>query len=130
MDYIYEEICYIVDARNEWARKRNSLRFKLMYAIDARKPNQIVKELEKKFNDHNAKRHELNERSSRLRSLLKESNGKLISDKSAGYKGIRFNWGAAEEKTVEREQIKRLAANHIFRSAVESSLANPILPTL
>jgi len=130
MNSVYEEICFIVNARNEWARKRSSLRYKLMYAVDNRKPIEIINKLKREFEAHNKLRHDLNKHSFKLKRLLKQTNGKLISDRSAGYCQIRFypepystfSWSLDGARVVEREQIKMLAMNYLFRCAVEKQL--------
>lgn len=133
MNHLYEEICFIVNARNVWAKKRNSLRHKLSYARDWKKPQRTIKALEKQYKAHNDKRHKLNKYSLRLKRLLKKTNGRLISDSNAGYKSIVF-YTHANSRTwlhksvsLKRDEIQRLAASYAFNSVIEGQILKPIL---
>jgi len=83
------EICWIVDKRNKWAKERKKLRNKLYRSeIDNKSTEEECENIKLEFNRHNYLRIVLNQHTRRLKSLLKQENLKLISDKNAGYCAI------------------------------------------
>lgn len=100
------EICWIVNQRNIWAKKRQHYRNK-MYRGGLKLPSlkhlsspesiptssntaNLPEELKVALDSLNAERVKLSKFTKRLRYLLKQINGHLVPDSNAGYHCIKF----------------------------------------
>ena len=105
---VLNEICWIVQQRNEWAKRRQHYRnkYRYYYGMTADEQNN----LDAKYEAVNAERAKLRPYTKRLRSLLRKIEGLLGSDLNAGYDRIVF--GLDELMVIQREEITARAKEY------------------
>ena len=116
------EICWIVDQRNKWARRRGIARSKMNYARDSSKPKNKIKRLVLSFAKINAEKEKLRKYTLRLRRLLKKENCFLRSDSSAGYDAIVIRNSSSQIGLIERTQISVIAADFEVNLQIQKML--------
>lgn len=100
---ILNEICWIVQQRNEWAKRRQHYRNKFR-RISKMTPDEQV-QLHTAYKTVNAETAKLNKYTKRLKYLLKKINARLGSDSNAGYARIVVNPTPNSAEIVHREEI-------------------------
>jgi hypothetical protein len=114
---ILNEICWIVQRRNEWAKRRQHYRNKIYRSKYVRGPKLSQEEfatLAAKYKQVNGERLSLNVHTKRLRTLLKKVDGLLHSDKNAGYGAVAVgvNGDILGYKIIRRDEITARAKEH------------------
>lgn len=112
---VLNEICWIVQRRNEWAKLRQHYRNKIYrskYLSRSKFSDEERAQFILKFKEINNQRLVLNAHTKRLRSLLKKINGALHSDKNAGYDSIEYAVGEDDCKIIWRGEITARAKEH------------------
>lgn len=100
---VINEICWIVQQRNEWAKRRQHYRNKFRRLSKMRPAEQM--QLHAAYEAVNAERAKLNKYTKRLKSLLKKIDARLGSDHNAGYARIVFNPTPDSIEIIYREEI-------------------------
>jgi hypothetical protein len=113
-----DEICWIVNQRNIWAKKRSSLRHKVLYAQKIGKL-ELAKDLAAEYTAHNELRHALNTNTKRLKYLIKEVGCKLNSDRNAGYRSIVL---LRSRSWLSKEEIAGAALAYEAEKAIDKAL--------
>jgi hypothetical protein len=113
---VLNEICWIVQQRNEWAKRRQHYRNKVyrsQFISRSKFSNEERAQFILKFKEVNDERSALNVRTKRLRGLLKKINGVLRSDKNAGYDSIEYTIGNSDIcKIIWRGEIGARAKDY------------------
>lgn len=141
------EICWIVNQRNIWAKKRQHYRNK-MYRSGLKLPSlkhlassegtstssntaNLPEELKVALDSLNVERVKLSKFTKRLRYLLKQINGHLVPDSNAGYHYIKFYKpsGLVEDSLfgniiikVQRDEIVKYSLIYETNLAISSML--------
>lgn len=134
---LLNEICWIVNQRNVWARKRQHHRNKLNrsrlklesfkhfsqpeYSLLIDSQTKLHNELKAAFDSANAERSKLIKFTKRLKFLLKQIDANLVSDANAGYSAveIRKQIDAAAEGTIAGAQSNRYKiSSHVNRDEI------------
>jgi hypothetical protein len=105
---VLNEVCWIVQQRNEWAKRRQHYRNKYRYYRNMTADEQV--NLDAKYEAVNSERAKLKPYTKRLRSLLRKMEGLLGSDSNAGYDRIVF--GLDELMFIKREEIAARAKEY------------------
>jgi hypothetical protein len=108
-ELILNEICWIVDKRNAWAKRRMHYRNKLRSIAIADPRYQDVLS---KYIEVNRERTSINVHTKRLRALLKSIQAKLVSDQNAGYQRIDIYLDDGRCTSISREEIAHHAREH------------------
>ena len=112
------EICWIVSQRNAWAKKRSSLRHKVLYAKKTGKV-ELTDALMAEYTAHNELRHALNTNTKRLKYLVKVVGCKLNSDRNAGYRSIVL---LRSRSWLSKSEIADAALAFEAEKAIENAL--------
>jgi len=112
------EICWIVSQRNVWAKKRSSLRHKVLYAKKTDKI-ELANALMAEYAAHNELRHALNTNTKRLKYLVKVVGCKLNSDRNAGYRSIVL---LRSRSWLSKGEIEEAALEFEAENTIESAL--------
>jgi hypothetical protein len=105
---VLNEICWIVQQRNEWAKRRQHYRNKFRYYRNMSAVDQA--DLHAKYEQINNERLKLKPYTKRLRNLLKKIEGLLNSDSNAGYDRIVIDLDTVV--IVRREEIAARAKDY------------------
>lgn len=100
---VLNEICWIVQQRNEWAKRRQHYRNKFRRILKMSPVEQM--QLHTAYKSVNAERAKLNKYTKRLKSLLKKVDAHLGSDHNAGYARIVFNPTPDSIEIIHRDEI-------------------------
>jgi hypothetical protein len=100
---VLNEICWIVQQRNEWAKRRQHYRNKFRRILKMSPAEQM--QLHTDYKTVNAESAKLNKYTKRLKSLLKRVDARLGSDHNAGYARIVFNPTPDSIEIIHRDEI-------------------------
>lgn len=100
---VLNEICWIVQQRNEWAKRRQHYRNKFRRILKMSPAEQM--QLNADYRTVNAESAKLNKYTKRLKSLLKKVDARLGSDHNAGYARIVFNPTPNSIEIIHRGEI-------------------------
>lgn len=100
---LLNEICWIVQQRNEWAKRRQHYRNKFRRILKMSPAEQM--QLSADYKTVNSERVKLNKHTKRLKYLLKKIDARLGSDHNAGYARIVFNPTPDSIEIIHREEI-------------------------
>ena len=100
---VLNEICWIVQQRNEWAKRRQHHRNKFRRILKMSPAEQM--QLHAAYKAVNAESAKLNKYTKRLKFLLKKIDARLGSDSNAGYARIVFNPTPDSIGIIWREEI-------------------------
>jgi hypothetical protein len=100
---VLNEICWIVQQRNEWAKRRQHYRNKFRRILKMSPAEQV--QLRTDYKTINAESAKLNKYTKRLKSLLKKVDARLGSDHNAGYARIVFNPIPDSIEIIHRDEI-------------------------
>ena len=100
---VLNEICWIVQQRNEWAKRRQHYRNKFRRILKMSPAEQM--QLHAAYKSVNAESAKLNKYTKRLKSLLKKVDARLGSDHNAGYARIVFNPTPDSIEIIHRDEI-------------------------
>lgn len=114
------EICWIVQQRNVWAKRRQHYRNKYRHFSKMTADDQS--NLDAKYEAVNAERFERNKFTKRLRFLLKQINAHLVNDSNAGYHAIRIEKKDQPLHDVNRREIASRALTYEADLAISSML--------
>lgn len=107
---VLNEICWIVQQRNEWAKRRQHYRNKFRRFDSMTLAEQVrLRETYKAVNAESAK---LSKYTKRLKFLLKKMDARLGSDRNAGYARIVLNPTPDSISIVHREEIAARAKEY------------------
>lgn len=119
------EVCWIVNQRNEWARRRGMVRHRLYRAINSNKPETFISELKSEFEHVNSEKILFTKYTRRLRFLNKKLQVKLFRNGSAGYGGMLYG---EQRAYLDHDGIKKLSYEHEMRLAIESAIESALAP--
>jgi hypothetical protein len=107
---VLNEICWIVQQRNEWAKRRQHYRNKYRRILKMSPAEQM--QLHADYKAVNAERSKFSKYTKRLKSLLKKVDARLGSDHNAGYARIVFNPTQDSIEIIHREEIAARAKEY------------------
>lgn len=114
------EICWIINQRNQWARRRGVVRHRLYRARMSSRNRHKVPALQEEFDRINSERLRLRAHTGRLRALVKKTDARLISNSSAGYDAILFRGSL---RIINRDEIPAIADEYEMQLAISVMLA-------